>query len=214
MTPPNSGGGGEVAASETYDAPYDLGEWRELTKKAQWDSLHAYGDLLTRVVPDGWPRRLADLNVRYFEEVLKGAQALTDQWLDAVERVVPTRPSDHREPSDGLRAPRLIPMSLHAAVGQTARGSISLRNNERVETEISFLVSDFTSSDGRSIRPVMEVLPERFVLGPYQERVVVLEVKLEPELFPPGKLFLGAVAVRGYDNLELSLTVWSDEPDE
>jgi hypothetical protein len=203
-----------VATSETYDAPYDRAEWRELTKKVQWDSLHAYGDLLTRVVPDGWPRRLADLNVRYFEEVLKGTQALTDQWLDAVERSVPTRPGDHREPSDGAPGPRLIPMSLHATVGETASGSISLRNNERVETEISFLVSDFTASDGRSIRPVVSVFPERFVLGPYEERVVVLEVTLDSDLFPPGKLFRGAVAVRGYDNLELSVTVWSDESDE
>lgn len=203
-----------MAASETFDAPYDLGEWRERTKRAQWDSLYAYGDLLTRVVPDGWPRRLADLNVRYFEEVLKGTQALTDQWFDAVERVVPTRPADHRERADGVRSPRLIPMSLHATVGETARGSISLRNNEQVETEISFLVSDFTSNDGRSIRPVVTVLPERFVLGPYDERVVVIEVQLEPDLFPPGQLFRAAVAVRGYDNLELSLTVWSDEPDE
>jgi hypothetical protein len=203
-----------MASSDTFDAPYDLGEWRELTKKAQWDSLYAYGDLLTRVVPDGWPRRLADLNVRYFEEVLKGSQALTDQWLDAVERVVPTRPGDHRERPGDVPSPRIIPMSLHAGVGETARGSISLRNNERVETEISFLVSDFTASDGGSIRPIVSVLPQRFVLGPYQERVVVIEVQLEPELFPPGQLFRGAVAVRGYDNLELALTVWSDEPDE
>jgi hypothetical protein len=203
-----------MASSDTFDAPYDLGEWRELTKKAQWDSLYAYGDLLTRVVPDGWPRRLADLNVRYFEEVLKGSQALTDRWLDAVERVVPTRPGDHRERPDDVPSPRIIPMSLHAGVGETARGSISLRNNERVETEISFLVSDFTASDGGSIRPIVSVLPQRFVLGPYQERVVVIEVQLEPDLFPPGQLFRGAVAVRGYDNLELSLTVWSDEPDE
>jgi hypothetical protein len=203
-----------VAPSETYDAPYDLAEWRELTKKAQWDSLHAYGDLLTRVVPEGWPRRLADLNVRYYEEVLKGSQALTDQWLDAVERAVPTRPGEHREPSNGVRGPRLIPISLHATVGETARGSISLRNTEQVETEISFLVSDFTASDGRSIRPVVAISPERFVLGPYDERLVVLDVMLDPDLFPPRKLFRGAVAVRGYDNLELSVTVWSDEPDE
>ncbi len=175
-----------MAASETFDAPYDLGEWRERTKKAQWDSLHAYGDLLTRVVPDGWPRRLADLNVRYFEEVLKGTQALTDQWLDAVERVVPTSPGDHREPSDDVRGPRLIPMALHATVGETARGSISLRNNERVETEISFLVSDFTASDGRSIRPVVAVLPERFVLGPYQERVVVIRSAARTRALPAG----------------------------
>ncbi len=203
-----------MAASDTFDAPDDLGEWRERTKRAQWESLQAYGDLLTRVVPDGWPRRLADLNVRYYEEVLKGSQALSDQWFDAVERAVPNRPADHGEHSGGVRVPRLIPMSLHADVGETARGSISLRNNERVETEISFLVSDFTASHGGSIRPVVSVLPERFVLGPYQERVVVIEVLLEPELFPPGQLFRGAVAVRGYDNLELALTVWSDEPDE
>ena len=200
-----------MAASETFDAPYDPAEWRERTKKAQWDSLHAYGDLLTRVVPDGWPRRLADLNVRYYEELLKGTQAFTDQWLDAVERVVPNRPGDHREPSDDVRRPRLIPMSLHATVGETARGSISLRNNEQEESEISFLVSDFTASDGRSIRPVVKVVPERFVLGPYEERVVLIEVQLHPDQFPPGQLFRAAVAVRGYDNLELSLTVWSEE---
>jgi hypothetical protein len=199
-----------VPTNESFDAAYDLGEWRELAKKAQWDSLQAYGDLLTRVVPDGWPRRLADLNVRYYEQLLKETQSLTDQWLDAVERVRPTRPSDRttRPEADG---PRQVPMSLHAKVGEVAKGSISLRNKERVETEISFLASDFTSSDGQSIRPTITVLPDRFWLGPMEERVVVIEVALEPELFPPAKQFRGSVAVRGYDNLELSLTVWSDE---
>jgi hypothetical protein len=197
-----------VPTNESFDAAYDLGEWRELAKKAQWDSLQAYGDLLTRVVPDGWPRRLADLNVRYYEELLKGTQSLTDEWLDAVERVMPARPSDRTSRAEG---PRRVPMSLHARVGETAKGSISLQNKERVETEISFLASDLTSSDGHSIRPSIKVFPDRFSLGPLEERVVVIEVALEPELFPPGKQFRGAVAVRGYDNLELSLTVWSDK---
>jgi len=197
-----------VPTNESFDAAYDLGEWRELAKKAQWDSLQAYGDLLTRVVPDGWPRRLADLNVRYYEELLKGTQSLTDEWLDAVERVMPARPSDRTSRAEG---PRRVPMSLHARVGETAKGSISLQNKERVETEISFLASELTSNDGATIRPSITVLPDRFSLGPLEERVVVIEVVLEPDLFPPGKLFRGAVAVRGYDNLELSLTVWSDE---
>jgi hypothetical protein len=197
-----------VPTNESFDAAYDLGEWRELAKKAQWDSLQAYGDLLTRVVPEGWPRRLADLNVRYYEELLKGTQSLTDEWLDAVERAMPTRPGDGTPRAEG---PRRVPMSLHARVGETAKGSISLQNKERAETEISFLASDLTSSDGQSIRPSITVLPDRFSLGPLEERVVVIEVALEPDLFPPGKQFRGAVAVRGYDNLELSLTVWSDE---
>jgi hypothetical protein len=197
-----------VPRDESFSAARDMGEWRELAKKAQWDSLQAYGDLLTRVVPDGWPRRLADLNVRYYEEILKGTQSLTDEWLDAVERVMPTRPSDRNGRAEG---PRRVPMSLHAKVGETAKGSISLRNNERAETEISFLASDLTSSDGESIRPSITVLPDRFWLGPLEERVVVIEVVIEPDLFPPGRQFRGAVAVRGYDNLELALTVWSDE---
>lgn len=194
--------------NESFGAAHDMGEWRELAKKAQWDSLQAYGDLLTRVVPEGWPRRLADLNVRYFEEILKGTQSLTDEWLDAVERVMPTRPSDRDARVDG---PRRVPISLHAKVGESAKGSISLRNKERAETEISFLVSDLTSSDGVSIRPNITVVPDRFLLGPLEERAVVIEVALEPDLFPPGKQFRGAVAVRGYDNLELALTVWCDE---
>jgi hypothetical protein len=55
------------------------------------------------------------------------------------------------------------------------------------------------------------VRPDRFSLGPLEERVVAIEVALEPDLFPPGKQFRGAVAVKGYHNLELSLTVWADE---
>jgi hypothetical protein len=203
-----------VPADEPLNTPYDPGDWRERTKKAQWDSLHAYGDLLTRVVPDGWPRRLADLNVRYLEEILKGTQSLTDQWLDAVEQANPARPTeraDRAEHDQGAGGPRRVPMSLHAKVGETATGSISLRNREGSEIEISFLASAFTSSDGEVIHPEITVHPERFLLGPLEERVVVLEAALEPDLFPPGKLFRGAVAVRGYDNLELTLTIWSEE---
>jgi hypothetical protein len=195
-----------VPTNEPFNTTYDPGEWRELAKKAQWDSLRAYGDLLTRVVPDGWPRRLADLNVRYYENLLKGTQSLADQWLDAADRSMPARPNDGAARDEG---PRRVPMSLHGKVGETARGSISLRNKERAETEISFLATDLTNSDGESIRPHLTVSPARFWLGPLEERDVVLEVALEPELFPPGTLFRGAVAVRGYGNLELSLTVWS-----
>jgi hypothetical protein len=197
-----------VPRNESFGFTHDMGEWRELAKKAQWDSLQAYGDLLTRVVPDGWPRRLADLNVRYYQEILRGTQSLTDEWLDAVERAMPTRPGDRNARAEG---PRRIPMSLHAKVGESAKGSMSLRNKERAETEISFLVSDLTSSEGEFIRPSITIIPDRFSLGPLEERVVVIEVEIEPDLFPPGKQFRGAVAVRGYDNLELALTVWSDE---
>jgi hypothetical protein len=203
-----------VPADERVNAPHDSSEWRELTKKAQWDSLYAYGDLLARVVPDGWPRRLADLNVRYYEELLKGSQALSDQWFDEVERVVPAWPRGRGEDSENEhmeRPRRVVPMSLHAAAGETARGSITLRNQERTMTQISFLVSDFTSNDGESIRPAIAVVPERFDLAPLEERVVVIEVVLHPDTFLPGKVFRGAVAVRGYDHLELSLGVWSDE---
>lgn len=201
-----------MPADERVNAPYDSSEWRELTKKAQWDSLHAYGDLLARAVPDGWARRLVDLNVRYYEELLKGSQALSDQWFDEVERVAPAWPRGRDEHAERPERPkRVVPMSLHASVGKTAQGSITLRNQERTETQISFLVSDFTSSDGESMRPAIAVVPERFELAPLEERVVVIEVQLEPDIFLPGKVFRGAVAVRGYDNLELSLSVWSDE---
>ena len=201
-----------MPANERVNAPYDSSEWRELTKKAQWDSLHAYGDLLTRVLPDGWPRRLVDLNVRYYEELLKGSQALSDQWFDEVQRVVPAWPPGRGEDSESQERPRrVVAMSLHAATGETARGTLTLRNQERTGTHISFLVSDFTSSDGESIRAAIAVVPERFELAPFEERVVVVEVVLEPDTFLPGKVFRGTVAVRGYDNLELSLSVWSDE---
>jgi hypothetical protein len=163
-------------------------------------------------MPDGWPRRLADLNVRYYEELLKSSQALSDQWFDEVERVVPAWPRGRDEHTESTERPkRVVPMSLHATTGETARGTITLRNQERMETQISFLVSDFTSSDGESIRPVIAVDPERFELAPFEERVVMFEVLLEPDTFSPGKVFRGAVAVRGYDNLELALSVWSDE---
>ena len=185
-----------MPTNESFDAAYDLDEWRELAKKAQWDSLQAYGDLLTRVVPDGWPRRLADLNVRYCEEFLKGTQSLTDEWLDAVERVMPTRPS-HRTSARSRGTTAGDPCLCTPRVGETAKGSISLQNKERAETEISFLASDLTSSDGESIRPSITVLPDRFSLGPLEERVVAIEVALEPDLFPPGKQFRGAVAVQG-----------------
>lgn len=211
MTPDDRASGGN-----------EYGELRDLAKQAQWESLHAYEDLLIRVAPQGWPRRLADLNVRYYEQLLKGGQSLSDQWVEAVERVMPDRPDaradGHRTErhhtngrANGADGPRRVPMSLHAASGETARGSISLENKERTETEVSFLVSDFTSSDGDSIRPALAVEPERFRLGPLEERVVVLQVPLEPDLFPPGKIFRGAVAVRGYDDLELALTIWCDE---
>jgi hypothetical protein len=205
------GGAAVVPGDERFRAPNGLGEWRELTKKVQWDSLHAYGDLLTRVVPDGWPRRLADLNVRYYEELLKGTQALTDQWFDVVERVAPTQRANGSDEADDSAEPHRIPVSLHGAAGDTARASLSLRNRDSVESEISFLVSDFTNGDTEPIRPAVAVHPERFRLGPGEERVVVVEVVLEPALFPVGTIFRGTVSVRGYDNLELALAVWADE---
>lgn len=197
-----------VTTDEPFDLGFELGELSELAKQAQWDSLNAYGDLLTRVTPEGWARRLADLNVRYCEQLLKGTHSLSDRWVEAVERVMPRPAETRRKAAEG---PRRLPMSLHAQSGATAEGSISLHNKQHMETEVSFLVSSFTSSDGESIRPSVTVRPEQFSLGPLEERIAVISVHLDPELFPPGRLFRGTMAVRGYDDLELMLTVWADE---
>ena len=96
--------------------------------------------------------------------------------------------------------------------GRDGAGFDQLRNKERTETQISFLVSDFTEQR-RRVDPPRDhgAFPRGSSSAPLEERVVVIEVQLEPDIFLPGKVFRGAVAVRGYDNLELSLTVWSDE---
>ena len=149
-----------VTTDEPFDLGFELGELSELAKQAQWDSLNAYGDLLTRVTPEGWARRLADLNVRYCEELLKGTHSLTDR-VGGRGRAghAPTEPRPGGTAAEG---PRRMPMSLHAQVGEPQRVPSACTTRSACETEISFLASDFTSSDGESIRPSVTVRSRAF----------------------------------------------------
>ena len=82
-----------------------------------------------------------------------------------------------RRAADG---PRRVPMSLHAKVGETAKGSISLRNRERVRDRDLVPGFGLHQQRRRGHPPEITVLPERFSLGPSKSGSSFLKWRSSP----------------------------------
>lgn len=209
----------------------DVGKWiQELSARLVTDqlrSLERYAELLQRVTRGelnertvrqeyvrfardnvaAYVRSLASLSVSYQNALLDLGRAYEDRFLDRVlkqERHAGAGPSGRG---------RRVEVALSAPVGEEASAAFVIEN-ERVEpAEVSFIVSEFTGPDGEApFRPPLRLEPPRFTIGPRQEQKVTLRLPLLADLFLPGQPYSATVAVRGYDELELALSVLAQQP--
>jgi hypothetical protein len=209
----------------------DVGRWiQQLSARLitdQLSSLERYAELLQRVARGelnektvrqeylrfarenvaGYVRNLAALTVNYQNALLDLGRAYEDRFLDRV-----LKQDGHADAGPGGPDKR-VEILLSAPIEEEASASFVIENERLDPAEISFIVSEFTGPDGEApFRPPLRLEPPRFRLGPREEQKVTLRLPLLADLFLPGQPYSATVAVRGYGELELALTVVGQKP--
>ena len=110
---------------------------------------------------------------------------------------------------DGQR-PKRVALELHAPSGAVASGAFSLENRRDEAADVSFEVSRWTASDGSVVEVPVVLSPSQLQIAPRASADVTIAVRLAPDVFAPDQLYTTSVVVRGYDGLELLLTVWAE----
>ena len=201
----------------------DMGEWiRNLTVRAtqeQMRALRRYQELTQRIIrgeldeqsvreeymrfareeTTRYVRDLASLSLSYYSALADLNRTFTDRFFTQVG-------SDPDE-AQTAAPPQQVAMTLTGTVGEVAAGTFIIENQRATTIDISFLVSEFVDSGDTPFRPPLRLKPPRFSLAPNEEQAVELELPLLAELFTPGEEYRAMIVVRGYDDLELHLTV-------
>ena len=157
---------------------------------------------------------LAQLSLSYYSALLELGRNYSDRFFDQMLH------SRRPQPTDGDRGeaavkPRQVMLELHGAAGQEAAAAFVIENKHSAPAEISFVVSEFVDAAGGSPFPApLQLQPAQLSLGPQAEAEVKLRLPLLRELFEPGHHYRATVVVRGYDELELILSVRLNPDDE
>ncbi len=121
----------------------------------------------------------------------------------------PVAPPTAAPTGDGQRTKR-VALELHAPAGAVASGAFSLENRRDEPADVSFEVSSWTASDGRVVDVPVVLSPAELQIAPRASADVTIAVRLLPDVFAPDQLYTTSVVVKGYDGLELLLTVWAE----
>ena len=113
-------------------------------------------------------------------------------------------------PNGNGQRPRRVALELHAPAGAVASGAFSLENRRDEPADVSFEVSPWTASDGRLVDVPVVLSPAELQIPPRSSADVTIAVRLLPGVFAPDQLYTTSVVVKGYDGLELLLTVWAE----
>lgn len=144
-------------------------------------------------------------NEKFFEQVVGATASGGAPTAEASAQGVPVAAAPHRR----------VDVELNGTAGDVATRSFVLESKRAEATEISFLVSDFVGLKGTaSFRADLEFEPARFTLNPGEERVVTMRLPLSSDLFLPGLRYSATALVRGYDDLELHISVSPGAPAE
>ncbi len=157
---------------------------------------------------------LAQLSLNYYGALLELGRSYSDRFFDQMLH--------NREPraaaGDGAAAavtPRQVTLELRGTAGQEAAAAFVIENKRDAPAEITFLASEFVdTAGGQPFRAPLQIQPVQLSLEPHGEAEVRLRLPLLRELFSPGHQYQATVVVRGYDELELILSVRVNPGDE
>ena len=110
---------------------------------------------------------------------------------------------------DGQR-PKRVALELHTPSGAVASGAFTLENRRDEPAEVSFEVSRWTASDGSLMEVPVVLSPPELQIAPLASADVTIAVRLVPDVFALDQLYTTSIVVKGYDGLELVLTVWAE----
>jgi hypothetical protein len=214
------------------DDAQDIGKWvQELAARSIKEQMHAlqrYQELIQRVARGEldeqklreeylrfaseesarYARNLASLSLNYYGALIDLGRNYNDRLFD---QILGNGSEGDLASRRRATAPRRVEMELHAPLGLDATGAFVIENKRGEPAEISFIISEFSGGpETATFRPPLRIQPPHFSIGPLEERVVTLGLPMHEEFFTPGRRYQATVIVRGYDDLELGLTVWAD----
>ena len=211
------------------DPSQDVARWiEETTRRAVSEQIHnlqRYNELIQRISrgeldqeavrqeylhfiqeeSQRYLQQLAQASLSYYNQLVEISRTHNDLFFTQVLNAA--QPGSHN--GDSTKQPaRKVEMNLRAVLSEEANGSFILENKRAEEADISFMVSEFSDESGVHIfRPPLQIVPPRFRMGAFEEVEVRLKLLVLPELFESGKTYTTTILVRGYDDLELLLTV-------
>jgi hypothetical protein len=165
---------------------------------------------------------LAELGVdysrRFYDEILtKYADGVEGRpsgagpsWSFSTSAGGPDATASPRATSVDGQRPKRVALELHAPSGAVASGAFTLENRRDETAEVSFEVSRWTASDGSLVEVPVVLSPPELQIAPRASADVTIAVRLVPEVFALDQLYTTSIVVKGYDGLELVLTVWAE----
>lgn len=180
------------------------------------------GDLLQKPAQDDYWRfvseapmqyvsNLASLHMNYYGALMDLGRTYHEKFLRQVagEGGAGGAAPSATHAASVAASTRRVEIELRGAVGEEATRGFVLENKHSEAADIFFLVSDFVGPEGiPPFRADLEFQPARFTLRPGEERVITLRLQLNPALFVAGSRYTATAVVRGYDDLELGVSVF------
>jgi hypothetical protein len=165
---------------------------------------------------------LAELGVdysrRFYDEILtKYADGVEGRpagagpsWSFTTSAGGPDATASSRATSVDGQRPKRVALELHAPSGAVASGAFTLENRRDETAEVSFEVSRWTASDGSLVEVPVVLSPPELQIAARASADVTIAVRLVPDVFALDQLYTASIVVKGYDGLELVLTVWAE----
>lgn len=159
-----------------------------------------------REVSGEYGRRITDLSVRYYAELLELSNEYSRQFYDRVTNGAAATPVAARAPL----AP--LPLEMYGHLGGRAVATFELSNEQPATAAVSFLVSPLRGPGADVFRPIVMIEPAQFQLSSGAVETVTISIALEPAMFAVGHVYSGTVEVLGFPEVSLTLTVWAADP--
>lgn len=163
-------------------------------------------------------QQAADLTLRYYSELTDLGNTYSERFyaelLDA---------DDSRVDGNGFGAPEeasreegsdeVVHVELHGPPGREVVARFGLENSEDHGVTLTIEVGACRGPDDAAFIAPLTVQPAELELEPGESRQVTLRLAMLPSVFVPGHLYRVPVTVRGAEELQLLLTIWSEERD-
>jgi hypothetical protein len=186
--------------------------WNDITERSttqQLRGLRFYNEMFQFASEEAtrYTRNLTQLTFNYYSSLATLNRNLSERFFNLIMQQSLT---DESKQEDIVA--RQIDINLRGKLGSEIVGVFTVENDRADLMHISFLLSDFTDSEGMvSFGSPIRLEPLRFTLQHSEEREVKLTLPLLPQLFEAGKEYVSSIVVQGYDNLRLQISVYVDE---
>ena len=161
-------------------------------------------------------RDLVQLSATHYSKLLTSYADFTTRFFATVLPPVTSQSSSAEPPATGTPpaaadAPFAhVELRFGGAPGDVASQSFVVANKKAGSVDVGFELTEFVSEDGaRRLRAPVAFTPDRFVLAPGAEQIVVCRVTIDPA-FVPGTRYMALVRIVGFPEIRTALLVVPD----